>query len=394
VSSQAVREYLQLVWQKYQAASRLEKSAILDELARNLSIHRKSAIRLMSKKYPPRSFQGFRGGRKKRYSQEAKRHLEELWKLMGYIGALRMKAALSEWIEYYKHKDFNEDIKAEIVAMSESSIKRFLEDARKALDRKRNSGTRRGLKKFIAKVPIRDFESPPDEAGHCEIDCVAHCGGSLSGSFVWTLNMTDIATGWTECEAIWGKDGASVRKALKKMENRLPFKLKALYSDNGSEFMNQDVIDWFCNHDRAETLAYYRGRPYRKNDQCYVEQKNYTHVRHLFGYGRIDYKSSLNEMNHIYRREWRQLQNFFLPQQKLIEKFRIGSRQIRKLDKAQTPFSRLKQYLSPEKFRSLELEKAALDPIRTRKTQLVKTRQIFRSYKDSIPKSERGKMSL
>jgi hypothetical protein len=85
--------------------------------------------------------------------------------------------------------------------------------------------------------------------------------------------MTDIATGRTECEATWGKEGASVRKALKKMENRLPFKLKALYSDNGSEFMNQDVTSWFCNRGRAETLPYYRGRPYRKNDQCYVEQK-------------------------------------------------------------------------------------------------------------------------
>jgi hypothetical protein len=177
VSSQAVREYLRLVWHKYQAASRREKSAILDELARNLSIHRKSAIRLMSKKYPPRSLQGFRGGRKKRYSQEAKRHLEELWKLMGYIGDPRMKAALPEWVEYYEHKDFNGDIKAEIIAMSESSIKRFLEGAKKALDRKRNSGTSawRGLKKFVAKVPIRNFKSPPDQAGHCEIDCVAHC---------------------------------------------------------------------------------------------------------------------------------------------------------------------------------------------------------------------------
>lgn len=394
VTTQAVREYLAHIWRKYQVASKKQKGVFLDELCRNLDVHRKAAIRLMRSPYKPRSRQGFQGGRKKRYSEESKYHLELLWKAMGYPAPVRMKAMMTEWVEYHDHKAFNAEIKAELVRMSEASIKRFLTKARAELARKRNTGTRKGLRKYLTQVPIRDLGTTPIEPGHCEIDCVAHCGDSLSGEFVWTLNLTDIATGWTECEAVWGKNGVNICKALGLMEKRLPFDIKALYCDNGSEFMNRNLIEKFAKKDRKTPLQIFRSRPYKKNDQAYVEQKNYTHIRSLFGYGRIDWAKSVNGMNNIYRKEWRELQNYFLAQQKLINKVRIGSKIKRKMGKPQTPFCRLIDQLEFKQRRSLEKAKAALNPVKLRRSQLAKTRTLFGYYKNSITLAERGKMAI
>lgn len=387
---QAAREYLADVWVRYQEANKREKGLILDELQRNLGLHRKSATRLMNSRHPPRSHHGFRGGRKKKYSEEAKFHLRQLWKIMGYMAPIRMRAALPEWIPFYEYRGFNEELKMEILAMSTSSINRFLQSERAILRRKMNTGTRRGQYKWLIRVPIRDLEITPKEPGHCEIDCVAHCGTSMSGTFAWTVNMTDIATGWTECEAIWGKDGASVRQAIRRMKERLPFPLKAIYFDNGSEFLNKNVIDYFIEHDCNGTIKAYRGRPYRKNDQCYVEQKNHTHVRALFGYARIDKKRLLAQMNHLYRKHWRHIQNFFMPQQKLVDKFRIGARMIRKLDRPRTPYDRLIDHIGTS--RSLAGEKRSMDPIYCRRCQTLKVWQIYRSLEDEPVAGSQGRM--
>lgn len=208
-------------------------------------------------------------------------------------------------------------------------------------------------------------------------------------SKVVRTRMTDIVTGWTECEAIWAKSGLEVRKALRHMEKRLPFALKALYVDNGSEFLNEDIIEGFATKERKQKLPIYRGRPYRKNDQAYVEQKNYTHVRHLFGYGPISWQKSVGQVNNIYRKEWRILQNFFMPQQKLQSKVRIGSKIVRKMDKAKTPYERLKVFLTPSQLKPLEAEYEAANPFRCRKDQQIKTRQLFGYYQDNMtPLSE------
>ena len=394
VGAQSTKEYLFLLWKQYKTADKKLKSDILSELVRNLGIHRKSAVRLMRCNYPPKSLQGNKGGSRKRYSKESKEHLEILWKSMGYIAADRMKPALAEWLEYYEGPGFNESIKDELLMMSISTIKRFLAKARAALRKRQNTATRRGIKKFIAVVPIRDLGHVPTEVGHCEVDCVAHCGGSLSGQFAWTVNLTDIHTGWTECEAIYGKDGFQVKKALKLMEKRLPFKLRALYFDNGSEFMNDQIIRKFAKEGRKIDLPIYRGRPYKKNDQCYVEQKNYTHVRQLFGYGRMDWEPGIKMMNDIYRKEWRRLQNFYLPQQKLEEKVRVGSKIRRRMGEAKTPYSRLLSSLDVKKSRDLEREKAKTNPFQLRNNQRAKLRKLNAYVKDDMPQEQWGKMAL
>ena len=393
VSLQALREYLHCLWEQYKSAGRRSRSQILDEIERNLRLHRKSAIRLMNCPYPPKSMQGFRGGRKRKYSEESKYHLTRLWKVMGYMASRRMKAALPEWLPDYEHKDCTSEVRKELLRMSESSIERFLKLEKAKLRRKLNTGTRRQLRRFVTEIPIRNFLHIPEEPGHCEIDCVAHCGGILSGPFVWTLNFTDIVTGWTECEAVWGKDGHSIRQALQKIERRLPFKLISLYSDNGSEFLNQDVIEKFARN-RTVPIEYYRGRAYQKNDQPYVEQKNFTHVRNIFGYGRIDWQKAVPMMNNIYRKEWRALQNFYMPQQKLTEKYRVLSKIKRKLDRPQTPISRLLKHMDLGAQEELVAEKASRGPIKLRESQRWKTKRLFGYFKNTIDRSEWGKFAL
>ena len=391
MSYQAVKEYLTEIWRQYKKANRPTKSKLLDEVCKNTGMHRKSVIRLFSKKYKPRRFHGFQGGRRSKFSEESKKHLEHLWVEMNYMCPVRMHAALDEWINFYIHNEFNEDIKNEIMSMSVSSINRFLKTARSKLRRKRNSGTRR-VRKFITKVPVRDLGVFPVELGHCEIDCVAHCGGSLSGEFAWTLTLTDIVSGWTECESMWGKTGFSVRRALENIENRLPFKLKTLYVDNGSEFLNSDIVDKYVLKGRKNPIKIFRGRPYKKNDQCYVEQKNYTHVRHLFGYGRVNWQKAVAMMNGIYRKEWSKLQNYFMPQQRLKEKFRVGSKVIRKMSRPITPLQRLQDYLPHEEYRKLIKNKVKLNPIRLRRAQKCKVVAINRYLK--ISNQEKGKLAI
>ncbi len=394
MTTQAVREYLAHLWNQYHKGTRAIKSEILNEISRNLKVHRKSAIRLMNSRYAPKSLQGYRGGRLRQYSEEAKTHLAHLWHKMGYMCPIRMKAALPAWLPFYEHKDCNEGIKEELHAMSESSIKRFLTNERAKLRRKVNTGTRPGLRRFVTQVPIRNLEDHPKVPGHCEIDCVAHCGNTMSGQFAWTLTLTDIATGWTECEALWEKTGVGVKKALTHIETRLPFRLKGLYFDNGAEFMNRDIIDVFAVEKRKAPVPVYRGRPRRKNDQCYVEQKNFTHVRSLFGYGRISWEPAVKMMNAIYRREWTNLQNFFHPQQQLVEKVRIGAKIVRRMGKPSTPFDKLLPFLDPHELRRLAQKKKEIDPIRTRDDQRYKTRKIFNNIKSNYHFSEWGKMAL
>jgi hypothetical protein len=305
-----------------------------------------------------------------------------------------MKAALPGWLEHDQNPDCGPSVQQELLRMSASTIGRLLAEARAELRRKQNTGTRPGVRRFLTKVPIRDLGVTPTEPGHCEADCVAHCGGSLAGEFAWTVTLTDIATGWTECETIFGKNGHNVRKALERMEKRLPFRLIAIYVDNGCEFLNEEVIDTFANEHKPHKIAVFRGRPYRKNDQAYVEQKNYTHVRQLMGYGRIDWRKSVGMMNAIYRREWRQLQNFFMPQQKLIEKVRIGSAVKRRMDEPKTPFDRLLPFLDAGSRSRLMAERAQINPFKARNNQRVQVRKMLLYYKNEIQKNEWGKMAI
>lgn len=340
MSTQARSEYIALLRKRYHFSSREIRRQILTELCTNLNIHRKHAIRLMNRS---RFAVKMRRGRKQLYSKESFYYLSRLWHEMGQMGSKKMKAALPEWISFYQASGFNESIKAEILKMSSSTIDRNLKRYRAQAKRKRQTGTKPGNPLLKKMIPLKTFDWMVSEPGHTEMDTVAHCGYSMSGLFVWSLTITDVYTGWTSNGSMWGKYGQGVVDIVSRIEQNLPFKILSASVDNGNEFLNHALIANFGDKQLRgqNTIKIQRGRPYRKNDQCYVEQKNYTHVRELFGYERFDRKVLVFLMNDIYQNEWNELQNFFIPQIKLIQKTRVGSKYKRKYSKPITPYQRI-----------------------------------------------------
>jgi len=329
-------EYIVLIRERYQKSDKVLRGIILDELVRNLGCHRKSAIRLVNYKLKPKGARG----RKKLYSEASQYHLRKLWRIMDFPAAKRLKSALRNWLPRYKQ--CGDELKVELLKMSAATIDRILKPVRARMRRHNNTGTVSALHKIKTQIPIKSFSTAIDGPGYTEADTVAHCGGALEGLFAWSLTVTDIDSRWTENDSLWGKTGGNVRSAFVDIEKRLPFAIKVVWVDNGNEFLNNTLTKYLWN--RSNPIKLERGRPYRKNDQCHVEQKNFTHVRQLFGYQRYDQTAKVVDlMNDIYRNEWRLLQNFFMPQMKLIEKLRIGAKVKRKHDHPQTPYERLLQ---------------------------------------------------
>ena len=376
---QAVRAYVSRLWDQYQVGGRRLRSQILTELERNLEIHRKSANRLMRAKTVPTLGRG-RGDRRPIYSDDVIALLRAVWREMGYCGSKHLKGGLEDWLPFFGETPLA--TRQTLIRMAASTMDRYLADDRAKLRRRLNTGTKRAKNHWLTVVPLRNLDHPPTEVGHVEIDLVAHCGGTLVGTFAWTLTLTDIKSGWTENETVWGKNGFVVMMALRRIEERLPFALKALYFDNGTEFLNDDVVKRFARHaDRAMPLEVFRGRPYKKNDQCHVEQKNFTHVRELFGYDRMQWEKGLDFMNNIYRREWRLLANFFRPQMRLLEKWREKSSVKRRMSKPITPYQRLLESpdLSEVQKEALQLERSNQNPRQLSKGLRRRLRE-FRGY--------------
>ncbi len=395
VSPESIREYLLVMWKHYQESGKCEKSQILGEVVRATGMHRGSVKRLLGRSKAP-TFRRGKGVSANAYSDTSKRLLRALWKDTGYLGAVRLKAALVLWLKDWKHDELDDYVYHELNCMSASTIERVLKNEKAQLRRRSNTGTQRAKGKMQTMIPIRNLGFKPVGPGHCEIDCVAHCGGNLSGSHIWTLTVTDIFTGYTECEALEHKTGLEVMLALHRIENRLPFKVIALYMDNGSEFLNADVHKRFSLEKekikREQIIELFRSRPYKKNDQCYVEQKNYTHVRELFGYDRLSGKLMVSLMNSVYRNEWSKLSNYFHPQIRLKSKERNGAKVTRKFHKPVTPFENLKAHLTNEAALKIQTEIDALNPFELVKKLKRKLRE-FQGY-NSRPKDALGKHAI
>jgi hypothetical protein len=211
-----------------------------------------------------------------------------------------------------------------------------------------------------------------------EADSVAHCGNSLSGEFIWSITLTDILTAWTENRAIWGKGESGVVEQVNDVEKSLPFPLLGFDCDNGSEFLNWHLMRYFSEN-RKQKVQFTRSRPYRKNDNAHVEQKNWTHVRHLFGYDRFDKSILVGLMNDLYKNEWSQYQNYFMPNQKLLSKEKINSKYRRKYEKAKTAYQRILEceHIPGEKKMELALIYQQLNPFELKKRIEKKLRKIF-----------------
>jgi hypothetical protein len=226
-------------------------------------------------------------------------------------------------------------------------------------------------------IPIRTHNWDLSKPGFLEADTVAHCGNSLAGDFAYSLNLTDIQTTWTECRSVWNKGAYDVVEQIKDIETLLPFAIRGFDSDNGSEFLNHHLVNFFRG--RPRPVAITRSRPYKTNDNAHVEQKNWTHVRHLFGYDRIDNPNVVALMNDLYRNEWSLLMNHFHPTRKLTRKIRIGSKYKRIYDNPRTPYQRVLEspYVFKTKKNSLQVIHESLNPFELNRCIQKKLKAIF-----------------
>jgi hypothetical protein len=376
MSSDLRKEYTRIVWLRYQNANKKRKGLILDEFCATRGVNRKYAIRLFSK--VPTHFKK-RPGRKKTYSDHAVYHLRRLWILLNQMNSKRLKEALPSWLCFYLAST---EVKAELLAMSPATMDRKLAPFRATVARRRRSGTKPGsLLKNV--IPIKPFDFEIRQPGHVEADTVAHCGGSLAGEFIWSLTFTDIFSGWTENRAVWGKGSYGVLNAIREIEKLLPFGILSFNSDNGSEFLNYHLVEYFGpeGEKKRRHQLMTRSREYKKNDNAHVEQKNWTHVREVFGYDRFSNHDQVELMNHIYRDEHSLLHNFFYPQMKLKTKLRVGSRYKRTYTKAKTPYQRILEceHVSPEAKDRLTAIFKTLNPFKLRKQMQQKLKDFYKA---------------
>lgn len=355
-------EYRNSIKQRYHNAAKAEKGKILDEFCQVAGYNRKYAIRVLN-------HQGYKVLKKKRRGRKRKYTnplitviLYRLWRWTNLPCSKRLKAIIPIWLPFYP-LPISRELYNDLCAISPATIDRLMKSNRPKSKKLGLSTTKPGsiLKKHI---PIATNQWNEKRPGYIEADTVAHCGSSTMGSFVYTINCVDIATQWTEQYAVWGKGETGVLKGLINIEERLPFDLLGFDCDNGSEFLNWPIQKHYLN--RKRPVNFTRSRPYYKNDNAHIEQKNWTHIRQFLGYHRFD-KSELVEMlNDLYEKEWRLLFNFFIPYVKLLDKTREGSRTIKKYDQPRTPYQRLMACPAIPNKQKIELRTQfeSLDPVK------------------------------
>jgi hypothetical protein len=337
MSQRSKRELLETIRPRYLKANKSGKGRILDEFVAATGYHRKYAIRIL--KHGRKRRAGRKCGRRKEYLGEVVTVLTQIWEICGRICSKRLKPFLPEIVavlERHQELSLSAEVKSQLLRMSRSTIDRCLQPARFAEQRQGLSTTKPGalLKKAI---PIRTFADWDDaRPGFVEVDLVAHCGDSTAGQFLNTLTSTDISTGWTECVAVLHRSQQLVFAAIQTMRARLPFPMLGLDTDNGGEFIN-DILFRYC---QEEQVTFTRSRPYKKNDQAHVEQKNWSVVRHLIGYDRFETPQELQLLNSIYD-DLRLYVNFFQPVMKLVAKEQVGKKTVKRYDEAATPYQRV-----------------------------------------------------
>jgi hypothetical protein len=303
--------------------------------------------------------------------------LKGVWEAADYPWSVRLKALLPEWMPWIRRRfPLSPELEGQLLRISPRSIDYRLRPHKRQLRRRLYGRTKPGtlLKHHI---PLKTDRWDVQQPGFTEIDLVTHSGSSASGDFCQSLNLTDIHTTWTETRAVLGKGQEGVRRALDQMRQALPFALQGIDSDNGSEFIN-DHLYRYC---QAQQIQFTRGRPYKKDDNAHIEQKNWTHVRRLLGYLRYDSSAAREAIDDLYQNELRLFQNLFLPSVKLQRKVRVGSRLRRRYQAPQTPFQRLcacpNSVLHPDRVAQLKRLRDTLDPFVLSHTIQIKLERIF-----------------
>ena len=353
-------EYLRAIYERYRAAGRKGKHVILSEFCANTGYHRKYAIRLLHG--PPPEKRRTRRERRRglSYSQETLALLTAVWEAADYPWSVRLKALLPMWMPWIRKRfRVRPEIEKQLLKISPRQMDRRLK-AQKTQRRRRIYGRTKPGYLLKHHIPVKTDSWDVRSPGFTEVDLVSHSGNSGAGEFAHSLNVTDIHTAWTESRALLGRSEGAVQRALNEIEGVLPFPLLGVDSDNGSEFINWHLQSW-CERKQIQLT---RGRPYKKDDNAHVEQKNWTHVRKLLGWERYDTHEAVEASNDLYRNELRLWLNLFLPSVKLVKKVRVGSQVRRVYDAPRTPFERVQASPQADRERVARLEelRTRLDP--------------------------------
>jgi hypothetical protein len=356
------KEVLSKLRRRYQNAGLEHKRKLLDQAQEMLGYHRKAAIRALRPRTVepgPRLYTG------RPLTYEPARllpWLKPIWQGTDYACGRRLQAMLPEWIPAYEQHErrLPTEVKEKLLLASARTLDRLLEPCR--VRGKSRSLTRPGTL-LRHQIPIRGSVWEEGKAGWLEVDTVALCGGSAAGEYVWMVDGVDYATTWVEVRAMWGRGQAGTLQALQDLEASLPFALLGLDSDNGGEFLNYHVLHWLQQRPRPVFMT--RSRPYKKDDNAHVEQKNWTHVRQNFGYERYDNPEVVPLINALVKGPYGQLLNFFHASLRLERKKRTPEGRIQRLyGRPQTPLARVlvSEQVSAQTKKGLQQEKARLNP--------------------------------
>lgn len=372
------RELLKEAHKRYWRAGKKEKTRILDEFVRYTAYHRKYALALLDGHYVHHPATTRR--RKRIYPQEVTDALVMIWKVCDRIASRRLHPFLPEMVRILERQgtlQLSAEIRALVLRVSRATMDRLLQPARRAQVPHGRTTTKPGslLKKAI---PIRTWAGWDDaQPGYLEIDLVAHCGESTAGDYLATLDCVDVCTGWCECIVPVNRGEQAVLAALQRVRERLPMPLLGIDADNGGAFINAYMYK-YCT---AEKIVYTRGRPYEKNDQAYVEEKNWMVVRRHVGYDRYVGDLARDALNRLYR-DLRLYVNFFQPVMKLLEKTRVDGKVKKVYDTAQTPYQRVlaSPSISQEKKSILTALYQTLDPVALHQTIEQQLRIIWETH--------------
>lgn len=321
--------------------SKKQRSELINEIEATTKIHRKSVIRALGRR---RNFDGGKPnfGRPKLYSKACQELLIKLYRASEFVCSDKLKHMIPTLLTQWKRPIEDVTVVEELLKMSASSYDRYLKKYRGLERRKRNSGTRPGSRIYRQLVPLKALGNIAPLPGFIQADTVVHCGDRLQGDFANSLTITDEKCGWTINEAFMGKTYKRVLPAIQRLHEGLPFDVISFNVDNGTEFLNHHIIEYFTQFSIKNGIQFpmTRSRAYKKNDNCHVEQKNWTTVRQLFGYDRIDDEELIPLMNEIYRVQ-NLISNFFIPQFKLKSKVRVGAKIKKTYHPPKTPYERL-----------------------------------------------------
>ena len=377
--------------EEYRRATKRRKGEILDTLCSITGYSRDHAARLLRAGPAPRDRPPRRGRTRPRvYDADVLFALRRVWATLDGICGKRLVAALPEMVAVMERcceLSVSREVRAKLLAISASTIDRLLAPDRARLSLSGRPGTKPGTL-LKHQIPIKTFSEWNDTVpGFVEIDLVGHEGGVLRGEYCQTLDVTDVASGWTETRAVKNKAQVHVFAAIKEIREALPFPLLGIDSDNGSEFINHE-FHRYCEEKR---ITFTRSRAHRKNDGCYVEQKNWSVVRRNVGYARFDTPEELAVLNELYA-QLREHTNYFMPSAKLLSKTRDGAKVTKHYDEPRTPYARVlaSEHVTDAAKRRLKRRYDKLNPVKLKREIVKLQRRLYGlvSLKESIRRRE------